>query len=502
MDKSSQINIALTSHAPKQDLKESKLTKLNSLIEDDKPEAPPSRTSKLWYLLFPILFVIWPIGRLIYANKVSFNAIMAFHSMVIWACIYANIFPAAFCIYFFIIYTGTVYMEFDLFLHLPNEGFHQTIKNTIDFSEGLIPLQVMIDTFGKHYTLKFVLAILTPVVIIGLIIFSDGQEFALIFGASLSLFLVAAFKSYQIGALYRTISYDLKEVGEVLDEFIADYDCEKMYQTSIYLKKTTERWSYNMKVFMIVDYSQVLSLFIISGLCFAYFFNPGVVSSLFVTDSPVIDTNEGYRIFVLLIVLIYALYGIRLLIWKLLTCYSITSRSEDVESKFEDIYKQLSYIIQVPHSFLKIAKEGQFYNPTPNDIIAWTDISFNERNFRRLFDEDESFIMPLVKSIEMDEGVQEVSFKQLKRLISESAEKSIKSFDLIKKDYDNLYEIVEYKFFGVFAINKQFINKTFATMGTAVIGFLFTQSDKIFGWNMSKLFGGGGDDDGGDGGDD
>ena len=158
----------------------------------------------------------------------------------------------------------------------------------------------------------------------------------------------------------------------------------------------------------------------------------------------------------------------------------------------------ITYASNYPTSSKFLTRSLKFFDPTPNDKIAWADISFNEKNYKRLFDEDESFIMALIKSIEKEQGVPEVTFKQLKELISQSAEKSIKSFDLIKKDYDDLYEIVEYKFFGAFPINKEFLNKTFATMGTAVIGFLFTQSDKLFGWNMSKLYGGGGDDDGGD----
>ena len=188
-------------------------------------------------------------------KKVSFTAVMTFRSMAIWSAIYADVLPAVFCIYFFIMYFGAIDMEFDLFLSLPNEGLQQTIQNTVDFCEELIPSQVMVDTFGNRHTLKFIIAIIAPIILTLFTIVSDGQDFALVFGAAFSLFLVDAFKSYEVGAFYRTVSYELKEVEEELDKFIGKYDGDQMYETSIYLKKATEKWDYNVKVFMIIDYS-------------------------------------------------------------------------------------------------------------------------------------------------------------------------------------------------------------------------------------------------------
>ena len=535
MSNFNQVNISLTSIGHHVDDDPRRISMFNL---EKKKEDPKREFSATWYLLFPVVFIIWPFIRLFYSKQISFIVAMACNSLTVMFCIFIrHSVPTIYCVYFYIIYCGTVFTEYYFFLSTPYEGFRKTTKKTIDFYEGLFSTEVMTRTFGRFYKIQFVIAILLPIITGAFIkIFnikikfdnnildhaddadgyddyngnvdpdyldvftfysnyqyyekvSDQDDFAEGFEdhpasylcACVALFCLTVYKSFEIGVFYKTIFSGLTEVGEELDKTINNYNNSRIYETCIYLKNTTVKWNYNIKAFMMVDYSQTLSLIALIGLFGLLLYSTAKQLAWSFVPASYMDLTmlAGSMIITILIATI-------MFIWKLFSCYSIRSCTQKVNDRFENIDKQLSQITQAPRLFIKTTRNNRPFDPSHEEIVKWSEISFDEKNYSRLFDDsEENFMVPLLRSIEKKENVSNINFREAERLISENARSSMETFDLLKKDYEDLIKVVEYKFFGVFEVDTALLVQVSGIALTSLVTFLHNYAGTVFGENST-----------------
>ena len=538
MQNLNQVNISLNTIGSKQgsiadDSFESSnlgIRKISSFnLQNNKQEIHARPVPGSMYLLFPIVLILWPFVRICYSTRLSNGFIMACHSLFVIVCILKHIVPTIFCVSFYIIYCGTVYTEYSFFLSLPYEGFRQTVKKTVSFYEKLIPPQVAEKTVWKNYRWRCLslMGLLSPLLISFVLIvfvfanddllyddladninnknsgfleiqenykfyqkFKQSDDFKGGFlanpgfysGAFFAQFILMVFKSHEIGEFYRTIYYELTQVEVELNKSIDKYDYLRMYETGIYLKNATRKWTYIIKAFMIKDFVQTFSLF--SFILLAAIIVYSEINSISLAFNPYLDDNLAA---LGLTSLTFIIFGVSMFIWKLSVCYSINSFVEQVETKFADIKNQLSYTSKGPLLFIQILRNDQVIEPDRNDMIKWTEIIFNQRNYNRLFDNDrENFITPLLGSIQKKEQISTISYKDAEKLIAESASSAIESLDLIKKAYDDLYRTVEYKLFGFLVIDKGLLVKVIGLAITSLVTYLYNNLGKILALISSK----------------
>ena len=455
---------------------------------------------KFWnylYILTPVVLLIWPCLRIYYSKRISLCTVMAFHSLLMMIFIMQHIVPTFVCIYFYVLYCGTVLTEFNYFLTMPRESFQTAVKKTIDFFEGLFFTDMMVRAHGKQYKILLTFIALIPICILlyaasafparsyfdhngnytiyGISYYygeylqfqtsdsANGGYYnhpALYTGACWTILLIAIVMSIQIILFYKKIAPELKNVGNEINKFITSSEGYQNYEASVYFKNVGEEWRYRVKAFILIDYTLTLSLITLICLLGAsvyiifndlqYSFFPGEI------EYDILSTALG----------LYTMVGILMWIWKMFACGSIRSCALDVESKFKNIDKQLSSIMESPYSYVQVTKANKVFSAAPKDVIKWTDVTFNHNNYQRLFGDDENFIKPILSFIESQEGVPEIAFKELKVFISQKAESLRKSLRIMKADYDELYSVIEYKFFGVVPVSK------LVTKITAVVGAL------------------------------
>ena len=125
-----------------------------------RKKAMSAKPSSLWFLSFPIALLIWPLIRLIYSSYLNIGVVVAANSLIIFLCISLRVFPTTFCLYFYIVYFATVWIEFDVFRRQPRgEGFVKSIRETINYMETITPFVM----FGKRWRMKFVVAMVYSV---------------------------------------------------------------------------------------------------------------------------------------------------------------------------------------------------------------------------------------------------------------------------------------------------------------------------------------------------
>ena len=99
---------------------------------------------------------------------------------------------------------------------------------------------------------------------------------------------------------------------------------------------------------------------------------------------------------------------------------------------------------------------------------------FNEEAYEDLFQTKKDIIRPLLKSIQREEETSELTYRQLNENVSHYVKLSLDRFNLIRDRYEQFFKVVEYKIFGLLAVNIRLLTSGCIAALTAAFGYLIT----------------------------
>ena len=483
-----------------------------------RKKAMSTKPSSRWILSFPVALLIWPFVRLIYSSHLNVGVVVALNSLIIFLCMSLRVFPTIFCVYFYIFYVTSVWIEFDVFRRQPRgEGFVKSIRDTISYMETIMPLEM----FGKRRKVKFTIAMIIPLMVLaGCLTDSpfdisaldsirqikstenvsfyydewfyicrsllDSDDFSggfhsnpwLYSAGCFSLLIIALLKGYEIGIFYRTINFQLQGINRYVDSFISSYDITQVEEMSIYFKNRRESWIERTKLFRIMDFNQTLSLTIpILSLCLLLFVGDRehFLAGYWNRFLPSAVDIDYFRINVEL----HIFFCIVMYIWKLTRCFAITTHTKIVDTRLTDVHQELAFIQEFPQIFIRIIKKDQIVVPAPKDIVRWSDIVINQRINDELLDKDHSLIKVLLKALERNEAAEELTFREVCDLITRDAKTTTTAFNRLKMEYDKLFSVVEYKLMGLIPLNKKTVSTVIVGLGSALVSIVVRSIQQI-----------------------
>ena len=458
---------------------------------------------KLWYLTFPIALCIWPLIRIMQrgATGLTFGMFRAFPVLYIFASIITRSFPSILCMYFYVIYSAVVLIEFSAFMAQPYEGLWTTIDKAFIFCNGL----TLNRTKRTSQRLRTYAIVITPIIvlpIVSLLFFYSGcyiydddwKENSLLAlnsliqiqnyddatggycthpylnsAASAALIVFGTLNAYEIAAFYKAKQEDFEEINQGVTDFVNTGDVKKMVETSNFYKKLGNVWKKDLDLLRIIDFIQTIATTLLLLPLFSLFFKWDL--GFLKRYTQFTPTNEIYLV---LTIAACILCGVLCFLYKLFCCLKwTTSYNNKLILRFDDINRQLNLIIDSPESFVRSLKNVHA-EPKPNDLIRYSDIFIIELPDIFSFKDTDKLIKPIVQSIKNKRESQEIAYKDLERLISKKAKRLIRSYDFLKQDYLNLYNIIEYKLLGIVPLQSDLVKKLFAAAGAGILGGAYT----------------------------
>ena len=465
---------------------EHKEKEVNTLsIEDPEGKTQKRRLDSYgWYFVFFIVLPTWPFLRIYYSGILNLSFYLAILCLFTLTGIFIGVFPISVCIFFLVIYIAMVLVEFILFLQQPADPLSPTIRKTFSYWDEMTSLQrhlIIKPSWPSWFRRLFgwlsryfypLLLLSIPMQLILAICVGDTATVVPI-ETCLEDFILLKGMEYSIFQL--TIMLDAKEINKEMLVFYSSYSVEAIYPTTLLIKKLTDKWRSSIANFVIIDIGQNISILIMIFIIIASqfvdvpFFTDWLKNekSLILQYEAQIGTYKSK-------LWLYLAYGIYSFFVKLTFTYQINSFDRKMKTSFKSIVNQLSYIILVPQSFLQLNRDGKKYTPTPNELIKWEDICFNENAYEDLFETKKDIIRPLLKSIQREEETSELTYRQLNENISRHVQLSLDRFNLIRSRYEEFFSVVEYKIFGLLTVNKQLLVSVSIAAVTAGFGYLVT----------------------------
>ena len=444
--------------------------------------------SAWWYLLFPIILLLWPVIRICYYRNFNFSFCAAILSLITLTSLYFNVFTVSLYIYFFVNYGAVVFVEYNVFLKLPIDKLGVSVKKAVAACEDLgIFYRISPE---RQQRLKYILAgtfatifIADIVVTVYYKITTDSYDGTI--GSLTSTFLhinesalftFVLLKSIEFAYFYVLTTYDLREIDTHMSHFFASYDSKTICKTSLVIRDSVIKWRSVFRTFALMDFAQTFSFVVLLFLCIARdFVKIPVVTEYLENEEALMNETKVFTDGSEFTIAAYLGFSAWALTMKLIFSFKATSIHSKMKSQLNELKTHLSYIAQLPESFIEVANMKEMTSSQRIDqVIEWKDVRFNQETYETLFQTKENIFEPLIKFIKEQQGKNSLTYKQLMESISKYALLSLERLRLVENEYDKFYNVIEYKLFGIFAINKGLMVKLGTALLTAAIGWVWT----------------------------
>ena len=451
--------------------------------------------SAWWFLLFPIILLFWPLIRICYYRNFNFSFCAAILSLITLISLFFDVFTVSLYIYFFVNYGAVVFVEYNVFLKLPIENLGVSVKKAVAACEDLgIFYRISPD---KQRRLKFILAGTFATIFIADIVVTvyykittdlyDGTIGALtstfLHINESALFTFVLLKSIEIAYFYVLTTDDLREINTHMAYFFASYDSKTICKTSLVIRESVVKWRSVFRTFALMDFAQTFSFVGLLFLCIARnFVNIPSVTEYLENEPGLMNETKVFTDGSQFTIVAYLGFSAWALSMKLIFSFKATSIHTQMKSQLSELKTHLSYIAQLPESFIEMANMKEMASFQRLDqVIEWKDVHFNQETYSTLFQTKENIFEPLVEFIKEQQGKTTLTYKQLMESISKYAHLSLERFRLVENEYDKFYSVIEYKLLGLFAINKGLMVKLGTAVLTAAVGWAwsFARNNKI-----------------------
>ena len=431
--------------------------------------------STWWYLLFPLVLFLWPLIRIFCCKKFNFSLCAAILAIIVLFGMFFDVFTLSLYSYFFVNYGSVVLVEFSIFLNRPIEPLPQSIRQAIDDCDEM-GVYNRLSSAGKRQIrilIVFTFLIILIADIVVTIYYKVSTDFYENFGMleltflhinESALFTFVLLKSIEFASFYIYATDDLKQIDTAIYDFFEKYDSATIYKTNFDIRKSIVHWRSVFQTFALMDFAQTLSFVGLLFLLIArHFVTIDYLTNYLITEDALMNETQVFTDGSNFTIMAYLGFSACALSIKFIFSFQATSIHSQIKSQLNELKTHLTYFSQIPESFIK-SKDLKI-----DQEIEWTDDDFDKIAYEKLFDAERNILGPLITFIKEREGKGKFSYRFLIEVIPRYAVLSLGRLDLVETEYDKFYSVIEYKLFGLFAINQSLMIKIGTAVFTAIV---------------------------------